>query len=89
MEHLFWNDYKVDMLDFNDKATRKMLLERIINSSPDLLKEISYFKKDELKNFLYSYKPVFNKDFVNRRINILKKVLFNDKSVKVKEMEWN
>ena len=89
LNHLFWNDYKVDKLDFNDETTKKMLFERIINYSPNLLKDLKIFTKEEIKDFLYSFKPVFNKDFVNRRINILKKILFNDKNVKIKELEWN
>ena len=88
MEHLFWNDYKVKDLDFSDKRTRRMLLERILNSSSDVLKDLSSFDKSEIKEFLYSYKPTFNKEFVNRRINVLKRILFDDKNAKVKELEW-
>jgi len=87
--HLFWNDYDVDKLDFNDKRVRKMLLERIINYSSNVLKDLSKFDEDEVKEFLYSYKPSFNKEFVNKRINVLKRILFNDKNVKIKELEWN
>lgn len=89
MEHLFWNDYKIDEIDFNDIKTKKMLFERVLNYSPNVLKDLKKFTKEEIRDFLYAYKPVFNKDFVNRRINILKKILFNDKNVKVKELEWN
>jgi len=87
--HLFWNDYDVDKLDFNDKRVRKMLLERIINYSSNVLKDLSKFDKDEIKEFLYSYKPSFNKEFVNKRINVLKRIFFDDKNVKIKELEWN
>jgi len=65
-----------------------MLLERILDYSPNGLKDLSKFDKNEFKEFLYSYKPTFNKKFVNRRINVLKRVLFDDKNVKVKELEW-
>jgi len=88
MEHFFWNDYKVKDLDFSDKRTRRMLLERILNYSSDVLKDLSSFDKSEVKEFLYSYKPTFNKEFVNRRINVLKRILFDDKNAKVKELEW-
>ena len=64
-------------------------MQRIINNSPNVLKDLQNFEKDEIKEFLYSYKPTFNKDFVNRRIAILKKILLNDKNVVVKELEWN
>ena len=50
-------------------------MQRIINNSPNVLKDLQNFEKDEIKEFLYSYKPIFNKDFVNRRIAILKKIL--------------
>ena len=86
---IFWNDYKVDEINLNDKQTRQWLLQRIINNSPNVLKDLQNFKKEEIKEFLYSYKPTFNKDFVNRRIAVLKKILFNDKNVIVKELEWN
>ncbi len=44
LEHLFWNDYKeIDKSDFNDKATKKMLFERIINNSSNILKDLSSF----------------------------------------------
>ena len=89
MEHLFWNDYKIDNLDLNDSYTKKKLLERIINYSPNLLKDLSIFKKEDIKQFLYNYKPIFNKEFVNRRINILKVILFNDRNIKIKELVWN
>jgi len=88
MEHLFWNDYKIENLDFSDKKTRLMLLERILNYSPNVLKDLSKFDKSEVKEFLYSYKPTFNKEFVNRRINVLKRILFDDKNANVKELEW-
>ncbi|WP_456479107.1 hypothetical protein [Nautilia sp.] len=89
MKHLFWNDYKIDKIDFNDIRTKKILFEKVLNYSPNILRDLKDFTKEEIKDFLYSYKPVFNKDFVNRRINVLKKILFNDKNVKVKELEWN
>jgi hypothetical protein len=86
---IFWNDYKIDKINLDDKQTRQWLLQRIINNSPNVLKDLQNFKKEEIKEFLYSYKPTFNKNFVNRRIAILKKILFNDKNVIVKELEWN
>jgi hypothetical protein len=86
---IFWNDYKIDKISLDDKQTRQWLLQRIINNSPNVLKDLQNFKKEEIKEFLYSYKPTFNKDFVNRRIAILKRILFNDKNAIVKELEWN
>jgi len=89
MDHLFWNDYKIDKINLDDKQTRYWLLQRIINNSSNVLKDLQNFKKEEIKEFLYSFKPTFNKDFVKRRITILKRILFNDKNAVVKELEWN
>jgi hypothetical protein len=89
MDHLFWNDYKIDKINLDDKQTRYWLLQRIINNSSNVLKDLQNFKKEEIKEFLYSFKPTFNKDFVKRRITILKRILFNDKNAVIKELEWN
>jgi len=61
----------------------------LLNNSSNVLKDLQNFKKEEIKDFLYSFKPTFNKDFVKRRITILKRILFNDKNAVIKELEWN
>ncbi len=88
----FW-DVKLDksevekIIKGNDIKKKKYIFEKILLNSKDPIKFLSIFKKDELKNFLYSYKPNFRIKKIQKRINILKKIFLND-NVKIESLEW-
>ena len=87
MQHLFWGDYKVENLDLNDENIKRMVFLRILQNTKNPIKEFSKFDVKDVKNFLDTFKPTFNKDFLEKRAKVLRKVLFNE-DVKVEELEW-
>jgi hypothetical protein len=86
MEKLFWGDYKVDELDINEEYVKKMVFNRILLTN-NPIKEFLKYNPQDVKKFLDEFKTNFNKEFLERRVKVLRKVLF-DEDIEVRELEW-
>jgi len=92
---IFWGDYKIDnkrmieLIKNGSKYEKKFIFGKILFNSSNLLRDIDYFKKEDLIELLSSYelKSSYKKDFALKRLNILKK-LYLGKNCKIKELEW-
>jgi len=94
MQEIFWNDYMLDQKDISniingsDFQKKKFIFEQILANSTNLIKDLSNFKRDDLKKLLYSYKILnFNRAFLEKRVKIAKNYFFDEK-VFIKELAW-
>ncbi len=95
MKEIFWGDYKLDekeainLIKNGSWQEKKFIFQKILQNSRNLLKDLSYFKKDDLKKLLNEYKiPNFTKEFLEKRVKIAKNFFFGEK-VTIRELEWN
>ncbi len=94
MKEIFWGDYAIgkdemkEMIQNGSDYDKKVLFQKIISNSSDMIKDLSYFDKDDLKALLYEYKiPNFNKDYIEKRVKIAKRIFFQE-SCFIRELEW-
>ncbi len=94
MKEIFWGDYAIsedeikEMIQNGSDYDKKVLFQKIIANSSDIIKDLSYFKKDDLKKLLYEYKiPTFNKEFIQKRVLIAKRLFFKEPCF-IRELEW-
>jgi len=93
LKECFW-DYHIaenDILKIvqgDDKRSKNILFEKILINSQNLFLALSLFKKDELKELLDNYKiPRFNKEYIQKRKDIVEFFLFS-KKLNHKELLW-
>ncbi len=95
MKEIFWGDYNIDekkaidMIKNGSDYEKRFMFGKILFNSLNLLRDISYFKKEDLKELLehYEVKSEYKKNYVLKRLNILKK-LYLGKDCKIKELQW-
>ena len=77
-----------DIIKGNDERKKRMLFEKILLNSTALFKDLQIFKKEELENFMNSYKiPEFNAEYVFKRKNMAEVYFFN-KPLLIDELKW-
>ncbi len=94
MKDIFWGDYSIDekkaidMIKNGDQHEKRFIFQKIVENSTNILRDLSYFSKDDLKKFLYAYKVSnFNKPFLEKRVEIVKNIFF-DEPCHIEELEW-
>ena len=94
MKEIFWGDYTFDekdaikMIKNGSWQEKRFIFQKILQNSKNLLKDLSYFNKDDLRKLLYEYKvPNYNKAYLEKRVKIAKNYFFDEK-VDIRELEW-
>lgn len=94
MREIFWGDYKfdeedaLDMIQSGSWREKRFIFHKILQNSSNLLKDLSYFDRNDLKKLLYEYKvPNFNRAYLQKRLDIAKNYFFDEK-VHIKELAW-
>jgi len=77
-----------DIIKGNDERKKRMLFEKILLNSTALFKDLQIFKKEELENFINSYKILeFNAEYAFKRKNMAEVYFFN-KPLLIDELKW-
>ena len=89
----FW-DSKFSIKDIKEIAKngsfkeKLFLFEKILLNSTNLFGDLNIFKRKDIERLLKIYKiPNFNKEYAERRINLVE-VYFFDKPLTVEELKW-
>jgi len=73
----------------SDKREKQFLFEKILLNSHELLKDMELFDKEDLQMMLKAYAiPQFNKEYTQRRKNIIEYYFFN-KPLEINELKWS
>jgi len=94
MQEIFWGDYNIDekktidLIQNGSSNDKRFIFEKIIANSKNIFKDLSYFEKEELKKLLDTVQnPIFNKEFIEKRVKIAKNIFF-DEPCYIRELEW-
>ncbi len=89
----FWdyNFSKNDLINIckgDDYRSKKFLFDKILKNSSDVLNDLNIFSENDKIRLLKDFTPPeFNYDFVNRRFNILKRLILKE-NVDIWELSW-
>ena len=71
-----------------DYKKKLFLFENILLNSTNLFKDLSIFKREDLRILLEQYRvPDFNRDYIFKRKNMAEAFFF-DKPLEVRELKW-
>jgi hypothetical protein len=88
-EYKFTEEDIDNMFKSSNEREKQFLFEKILLNSKELFNDMSLFNKRDLQTMLHKYLvPKFNREYINRRKNILEYYFFN-KSLEVNELKWN
>ncbi len=94
MKEVFWGDYKIDeqkaieMIRYGSDYEKRFMFGKILANSRNIIKDLAYFDKEELKRLLESTTiSTFNKEYLQKRLCIAKNYFFDDPCI-VKELQW-
>ena len=95
MKEIFWGDYSIDEEDVkrlansNNYKENFFLFGKILYNSSNLLKDVEIFNKEKLKEILkkYEVKGEYKKNYVLKRLKILKSLILDSKE-EIKELDW-
>ncbi len=93
LKYCFW-EYKIDLqkleewIKSDDMKLKRFVFQKIFCNSPNVLRDLMVFNKDDLFELVRNYKvPQFNHDFLDRRHRIVRHLLLQE-DVKIPELEW-
>ena len=87
-EYHFSSDEIKALIHSDDIQEKKFVFEKILLNSSELLKDMTLFNSQDLKELLENYVvPRFNDKYVHRRKNIIECYFF-DKPLEVEELKW-
>ncbi len=87
-EYNFSKEDIVKLAKSQNIAEKKFLFEKILANSTMLIKSMEIFDKNNLKELIESYQiPMFNKDYLSRRLNMLE-FYFLNKPLTINELKW-
>ncbi|HOK93586.1 MAG TPA: hypothetical protein PLN03_12285 [Spirochaetota bacterium] len=76
------------IINGNDYKKKLFLFENILLNSTNLFKDLSIFKREDLRILLEQYRvPDFNRDYIFKRKNMAEAFFF-DKPLEVRELKW-
>jgi len=76
------------LFKYSDKREKQFLFEKILLNSQELLKDMELFNKEDLQMILKEYIiPPFNKEYTQRRKNIIEYYFFNI-PLEINELKW-
>ena len=95
MKEIFWGDYDIDEKDVKKLANSDnykenlFLFGKILYNSSNILRDIEIFDREKLKEILkkYEVKGDYKKEFVTKRLRILKSLILGTKE-EIKELDW-
>lgn len=94
MKEIFWGDYNIDekkaieMIKNGSEYEKRFIFGKIIANSNNIIKDLEYFDKEDLKELLTNFKvPNFNRYYLGKRVCIAKNY-FLDEPCKIKELQW-
>ncbi len=94
MKEIFWGDYNIDekkaieMIKNGSDYEKRFIFGKIIANSNNIIKDLEYFDKEDLKKLLTNFKvPNFNRDYLAKRVCIAKNYFF-DEPCEIRELKW-
>ncbi len=73
----------------NDKRKKQFIFEKILLNSHEPFKDMALFDKEDLQKMLESYvPPAFNREYIQRRKNIIEYYFFNT-PLEINELKWS
>ncbi len=94
MKEIFWGDYNIDekkaidMIKNGSDYEKRFMFGKIMANSKNLIKDLEYFDKEDLKKLLTNFKvPNFNRHYLEKRFCIAKNY-FLDEPCEIKELKW-
>ncbi len=94
MKEIFWGDYKIDeakaieMIRHGNDHEKRFLFGKILANSRNLIKDLEYFERKDLKKLLENAKIYhFNRDYLQKRLCIAKNYFLDEPCV-IKELQW-
>ena len=77
------------LLKSSDQWEKQFIFEKILLNSHEPFKDMALFDKEDLKKMLESYvPPVFNREYMQRRKNIIEYYFFNA-PLEINELKWS
>ncbi len=72
-----------------DEREKQFIFEKILLNSHELFRDMALFDNEDLQNMLESYvPPAFNKEYIQRRKNIIEYYFFNS-PLEINELKWS
>ncbi len=87
-EYHFSSEEIEQLFKYSDKREKQFLFEKILLNSQELLKDMELFDREDLQMMLEEYViPQFNKEYTQRRKNIIEYYFFN-MPLEINELKW-
>lgn len=94
MKEIFWGDYDIDekkaieMIQNGSEYEKRFMFGKIIANSKNIIKDLEYFDKEDLKKLLNDFKiPNFNRHYLEKRVCIAKNYFLDEPCI-IKELQW-
>lgn len=94
MKEIFWGDYRIDepkaiaMIQNGSDDEKRFLFGKIIANSKNIIKDLGYFKREDLKELLGHYTvPDFNRHYLEKRVCIARNYFLGEPCI-IKELTW-